>query len=211
MKKISLLSLFTLTLTLTLTLMFQLTANAASESTWYIGAQYTNQKITSSSDIKLDTAGIILGYKLNHYFSFETRLNIGVSDYSSSCPCGDEYKEHVYKQDIDNQGSLFIKGSYPLYNDFSIYALVGYTKSSYNLETKNHFTVVEGNSSITTVMFEDTGNHSENGFTYGVGLNYQITKTFSAFLDYQVLPDLTVDILDSSSWKSASIGINYTF
>jgi len=138
-------------------------------------------------------------------------LNIAASEYSSLCACGNEYKEHVYKQEIDNQASLLIKGTYPISDNFNVYALAGITNSDYSLETKNHHTVVEGNSTVTTVMFQDTGKHSENGFTYGLGINYQISKEFSAFIDYQVLPELAVSTLDSSRWQSASIGINYTF
>ncbi|MCJ8294627.1 MAG: porin family protein [Colwellia sp.] len=196
---------------LTLPLMFMLTAQAANENDFYMGVQYSNQKISSSSDINLDSAGIVLGYQLNQYLAFETRLNIGTSEYSSLCACGDEYKEHVYKQKVDNQASLFVKGEYPISNDFSVYALAGITNSSYSLETKNNYTIVEGNSSVTSLMFTDTGKHSESGFTYGIGINYQLSKKISAFFDYQVLPDLAVKTLDSSSWKSANIGINYTF
>ena len=187
------------------------TSQAADESDFYIGVQYSNQKITSSSDINLDTAGIILGYQFHQYFSLETRLNMGTSEYSSLCACGDEDMDHVYKQEIDNQASIFIKGSYPIYNDFSAYALAGITNSSYSLETKNHHTVVNGNRTTTKLTFKDTGTHTESGFTYGLGINYQISKKISIFLDYQILPDLAVSTLESSSWKSASIGVNYTF
>ena len=202
----------TLLLTLiTSSIMYLPTVHASNETNFYIGIQYSNQKITSSSDINLDTAGVVLGYQLNRYFSFETRFNIGTSKHSSLCACGDEYKEHIYKQEIDNQASLFVKGTYPIYNDFSVYALAGITNSSYSLETKNHYTVVEGNSTVTSVMFKNTGSQSESGFTYGLGINYQISKKLSVFLDYQVLPNLAVSTLDSSSWKSASIGVNYSF
>ncbi|WP_157828047.1 autotransporter outer membrane beta-barrel domain-containing protein [Paraglaciecola sp. MB-3u-78] len=53
--------------------------------------------------------------------------------------------------------------------------------------------------------------HSENGFTYGTGLNYQITEAFTLFIDYQVLPELSIGIDDSSSWKSTNLGVTYTF
>jgi len=196
---------------LTTPLMYLPTVQAADETNFYVGVQYSNQKITSTSEINLDTAGVVLGYQFNQYFSLETRLNIGNSDYSSLCACGDEYKDHVYKQEIDNQASLFIKGSYPISNDFSVYALAGITNSSYSLETKNHHSVTDGNKTTTKVTFKDMGTNSESGFTYGLGINYQISKKFSGFLDYKILPDLAVSTLDSSSWKSASIGVNYTF
>jgi len=197
--------------TLTLSLMFMLTAQAADESAFYIGVQYSKQNIASSSDIDLNTAGVILGYQFNRYFSIETRLHKGISEYSSLCPCGEENGYYVYKQEIDNQGSLYLKGAYPLFDDFSIYALAGVSRTSYSLETQNQYTIVEGSTTTIAITFQDTGNHSERGFTYGAGINYQISKKFSAFLDYQVLPDLSVSTLDSSSWKSASIGVNYTF
>jgi hypothetical protein len=81
--------------------------------------------------------------------------------------------------------------SYPICNDFSIYALAGITSCSYSLETKNQHTITDGNKATTKVTFKGTGTHSE------------------VFLDYKILPDLAVSTLDSSSWKSASIGVNY--
>ncbi|MBU2892235.1 porin family protein [Colwellia sp. D2M02] len=195
--------------TLALSLIFTLTAQAENESDFYVGVQYSNQNIESSSD--LSTAGVILGYQFNQYFSLETRLNMGVSEYSALCPCGEEDGYYVYKQKIDNQGSLLIKGTYPILNDFSIYALAGVIKTSYSLETQSQYKIVEENTTVSEIRFQDTRDHSESGFTYGVGINYQISKKFSAFLDYQVLPDLAVSTLDSSNWNSASIGVNYTF
>jgi hypothetical protein len=44
-----------------------------------------------------------------------------------------------------------------------------------------------------------------------VGLNYKISEAFSLFIDYQVLPDLTIVSGVSSSWNSTNIGVNYSF
>ncbi|TPH14051.1 porin family protein [Litorilituus lipolyticus] len=192
-------------------LLLSMTSQAQNNSGFYIGVQYSNQKITSSSDVNLDTAGVTFGYQFHQYFSLETRLNIGTSEYSSVCACGEENIEHVYKQEIDNQASIFIKGLYPINNDFSVYALAGITNSSYNLNTKSFRSVVDGDRTITQVKLKDTETHSDNGFTYGLGINYKISEKFSIFLDYQILPDLVVSTLGSSSWKSANIGVNYNF
>ena len=52
---------------------------------------------------------------------------------------------------------------------------------------------------------------SESGFNYGAGLNYKISEAFSLFIDYQVLPDLTIVSGTSSRWDSTNIGVNYSF
>ena len=173
------------------------------ENSWYLGAQYSAQEVASSPDRELNTAGIIAGYQINKFFALETRFNIGTSGYSNKYSPDQEYKE-----DIDTQASLFIKGSYPISNTFSIFALAGVTKSKYEITTTAHHTDIDGNY---TQVYPSFITCSESGFNYGVGLNYKISEAFSLFIDYQVLPDLTIVSGVSSSWNSTNIGVNYSF
>ena len=50
-----------------------------------------------------------------------------------------------------------------------------------------------------------------SGSSYGVGLNYKLNEKFNIFVDYQVLPNFEPNSNFSKSWKSTSIGVNYSF
>ena len=187
----------------TLALPFAFTANASNEGDWYVGAQYSAQELTSLPDRDFQTAGVVAGYQYNQFFSLETRFNTGTSGYSSYPFSVDGFSDAEYKEKIDTQASLFIKGSYPIFNSFNIYALAGLTKSKYEITTTNSYTDLEGN---TTVTYPSLIKFSESGFSYGLGLNYQLTDAFTVFVDYKVLPELM-----GSSWKSTSLGVSYSF
>jgi opacity protein-like surface antigen len=198
----------TLSLTFTtLALTFGFSVHAEDENNWYLGAQYSAQEVTSLPDRKFKTVGVVGGYQYNKYFALETRYNTGTSGYSHPFYVNGA-SDDQYKEDIDTQASLFIKASYPIFNSFGIYALAGLTKSEYEITTSRSATDLEGN---TTTTYPHIIKHSENGFTYGIGLNYQITEAFTLFIDYQVLPELSIGTDGSSSWKSTNLGVTYTF
>ncbi|MCP4325600.1 MAG: porin family protein [Alteromonadales bacterium] len=134
-----------------------------------MGAQYSAQELTSLPNRDFQTAGVVAGYQYNQFFSLETRFNTGTSGYSSYPFSVDGLSDAEYKEEIDTQASLFIKGSYPISNSFNIYALAGLTKSKYEITTTNNYTDLEGN---TTVTYPSLINFSESGFSYGLGLNY---------------------------------------
>ncbi|WP_057831486.1 porin family protein [Colwellia sp. TT2012] len=191
----------------TLALTFGFSVHAEDESNWYLGAQYSAQEVTSLPDRKFKTVGVVGGYQYNKYFALETRYNTGISGYSSQFYVNGS-SDAEYKEDIDKQASLFIRASYPLFNLFGIYALAGVTKSKYEITTRSSHTDLEGN---TTTTYPYIIKLSESGFTYGVGLNYQITETVTLFIDYQILPGLTIGSGSSAKWKSMNLGVNYSF
>jgi opacity protein-like surface antigen len=53
--------------------------------------------------------------------------------------------------------------------------------------------------------------NSDSGLNYGIGLNYQINEQINIFVDYQIIPDFEPVSGYSSSWKSTTIGVNYSF
>ncbi len=187
----------------TLALSCTVTANASNESSLYLGAQYSAQELTLLPNRDFQTAGIIAGYQYNQFFSLEARFNTGISGYSSHPFSENGFSDAEYKEDIDSQASLFLKASYPIFNSFNIYALAGMTQSKYEITTISSFTDIEG---ITTDTYPSLIKLSESGFSYGLGLNYQMTSAFIVFFDYKILPDLM-----GSSWKSASFGASYSF
>jgi opacity protein-like surface antigen len=172
---------------------------------WYLGVQYNAQEI-SISGRDFNTAGIIAGYQYNEYFSLETRVNVGASGYSTSYD-GTEFSGS-YKEDIDTQASLLIKASYPIFDSFKLYGLAGYTKTKIEISGLGQTNDSEGNI-VGNYPFELS--KSESGFSYGLGLDYQLNEQFNFFIDYQVLPDFEPSANFSKSWKSATIGVNYSF
>jgi opacity protein-like surface antigen len=178
----------------------------AADDNWYLGALYNAQEI-SMNGRDFNTAGIITGYQYNEYFALEARLSTGTSGYSTTYGAP-QSSEGDYKEDIDTQGSLLIKASYPIFESLSFYGLAGYTKTKLEINGVGSTNDSNGNI-IGNYSFKHT--ESDSGFSYGVGLNYQINEKFNIFVDYQVLPDFEPQPNFSKSWKSTSIGVNYSF
>lgn len=189
---------------------------------WYIGGLYTTQDI-SNKGFDLSSVGMITGYKINDFFSIEGRFNLGVSGYyqhgdpltpsfnkRSGFYCGESC---YYKHDIDSQGTILLKASYPIQaSNFTVYALVGasYTKSTIEAEGS----IFEMNGDI----FENysyKNSYDDSGITYGAGINYLLSKKANLFFDYQVLSDYESKLISpfdiNGQWKSISIGLNYAF
>jgi len=187
-----------------LTSTYASTVNA--ENSWYLGALYNAQEI-STHGRDFNTAGIIAGYQYNKYFALETRFSTGTSGYSSFYGTPEE-PWGSYSEDIDTQASLLIKASYPIFNSFKLYGLAGYTNTKLEINGLGQYNDSEGN---ITGNYPYTLTESESGFSYGLGLDYQINEHFYVFIDYQVLPDFEPSSNFSKSWESTSIGVNYYF
>ncbi|MBA6293788.1 porin family protein [Colwellia sp. MB3u-70] len=191
-------------LPLTFTVLISTYASSVSANdSWYLGVLYNTQDISRD----FDTAGLIAGYQYNQYLALETRLSTGTSGYSSfygtpEAPRGE------YKEDIDTQVSLLIKASYPLFESFNLYGLVGYTNTQLEISGLGQNNDSNGNV-IGDYDFEST--HSEHGLSYGIGLNYQLNKQFNIFIDYQILPDYEPTPTYTESSSSTTIGVNYYF
>ncbi|MGJ8682215.1 porin family protein [Paraglaciecola sp.] len=181
-------------------------STAYAENSLYLGALYNAQGI-SIHGRDFNTAGIIAGYQYNKYFVLETRLSSGTSGYSSFYGTPEEPRGS-YSEDIDTQASLLIKASYPIFNLFKLYGLAGYTNTKMETNGLGQRNDSEGNI-IGNYPYEHT--ESESGFSYGLGLDYQINAQFNVFIDYQLLPDFEPNSNFSKSWESTTIGVNYSF
>ena len=187
-----------------LTSTYACAANA--ENSWYLGALYNAQEI-SIHGRDFNAAGVIAGYQYNKYFALETRLSTGTSGYSSFYGTPEE-PWGSYSEDIDTQASLLIKASYPIFNSFKLYGVAGYTNTKIEINGLGQHNDSEGN---ITENYPYKHTESESGFSYGLGLDYQINAQFSVFIDYQVLPDFEPNSNFSKSWESTTIGVNYFF
>lgn len=190
-------------------------SSACADDSWYLGALYSVQKISSGVDVQnlpskidFEAVGLLAGYKFNQYFSLEARLAKGTSGYSETFVYFDPTVPETYRnEDLDSQFSLLVKASYPIYQSFSLYGIAGYTESKIKITgvyvKKDYFNMFE------TVPYSHST--KDSGFSYGVGLNYQLTEEVNIFVDYQVLPDYELGVDLSRDWGSTSLGISYFF
>ncbi len=186
---------------------------ASADNSWYLGALYNAQQV-SDFDRDFNSAGIIAGYEFNAYIALETRLTKGTSGYSSSYSVERQdssiifSEDGYYKEDIDVQASLLIKASYPIFKTLSVYALAGYTTTK--LATSGFYQQYDSDGNkMGNGSYGDS--ETNNGFSYGIGLNYQFNEKLSLFVDYQVLPDYDIYPRFTKSWESVAIGVNYSF
>jgi hypothetical protein len=180
------------------------TSSVCAEDSWYLGALYNAQDV-SLDDREFNTVGIITGYQYNNYFSLEGRLNTGVSGHSTSLTFN-QGSDINYKEDIDTQASLSMKVSYPIGKSYNLYGLVGYTSTK--IKTNRGMLIVDSNGAVNALV---NPKKTYSGSSYGVGLNYKLNEKFDIFVDYQVLPNFEPNSNFSKSWKSTSIGVNYSF
>lgn len=184
------------------------TSAATASDNWYIGALYSAQKTKPMAGRNFDTAGIIVGYQYNEYIGVEARFSGGLSGYSNSWSDTDS-SEFEYYEDVDNQSSFLIKTSYPILDSFYVYGLAGYTNTKLEVGGSGQYTDHNVNED-----YSFKRSLSENGFSYGLGVNYQLNEQLNIFVDYQVLPDFQTAITFEEQdwdWKSTNIGINYVF
>ncbi|EIF51212.1 outer membrane protein [Sulfurovum sp. AR] len=131
------------------------------ETNFYVGLGITALS-TRDAEISVDWGGtdrqdrlgvlsFLVGYNLNEYFAVEGR-----------------YTQSFWHDDQTemNGWSLFAKPQYPLSEDFSVYALLGY--GGVNLDGVDGYLV----------------DYDESGFQWGLGASYGITENFSLFADY---------------------------
>ncbi len=120
-------------------------------------------------------------------------------DYNAYIGLEGRYTTTITAQDaVKMQGwSLFIKPVYPVAEAFDIYGLLGYGGITMD-PSSNHFVDV-----------------SDNGFQWGLGIDYRFGKTVSAFFDYTSL----AKDMDGLYWNGAhkidadafTVGIRYAF
>ncbi len=164
-----------------------------SNSSFYVGLGLAATS-TRGSDVDLsffdDEAGqdrlgnvsLLAGYNFNEYVAVEARYTTTFSN------------EDVVEMD---GWSLFVKPQYPVSENFSIYALLGF--GGVTIDGVNDYAV----------------DVDDSGFQWGLGASYLATENISVFIDYT---SLAAD-MDGLYWNGAletdadaiTIGVNYLF
>jgi len=154
-----------------------------------IGAVYTRGSdvsidyfSTKEGQDRLGNVFFLAGYNFNEYIAVEGR-------YSTS---------FTHDEDIDMDGwSLFVKPQYPVNEDFSLYALLGYGGVT-----------LDGSKDLGPVDVDDST------FQWGLGVNYMITENVSLFADYTWLAndmDGAYAGKNSADVDAITLGVNYYF
>jgi opacity protein-like surface antigen len=97
--------------------------------------------------------------------------------------------------------SLFVKPQYPVTEDFSVYALLGFG----GLDLQG--SLVSAEPSIPVVDVDNTT------FQWGIGMSYQVMENISLFADYAWLANSIDDVnnVHQLSVDAFTIGVNYHF
>lgn len=175
------------------------TAQADTQN-FYAGAQYNKVTLKEkdsgfSASVDFGSVSALVGYKFNDYFALEGRLGTGTSDKS--------YSEDGYKESfgVNLQTMILAKGSYQLSDEFSVFALAGYSKTEFEYKE-------------TAPSYSFSEKDSLHGLTYGIGAEFRFENNFAVNLEYVVLPDETLRDGPYSFKLEAnnfSIGVNYYF
>ncbi len=156
-------------------------------------------------DVELETGSVMfdMGYKFNDYIAVEGRYWMGLSSDSVTFN-DDDYTFHgdVLDSDSDAWG-VYLKPMYPVTDAFDIYGLLGYGSAALN----------DGN----------TFDEDVEGISWGVGVAYSFTESFSVFLDYVAFTEDTItnnelthlvgvdDTEYDHSFDTINFGLNYQF
>ena len=130
---------------------------------------------------RLGNISLIAGYNFNEYIAAEGRYTTSFSHESS----------------IEMSGwSLFVKPQYPVSEDFSVYALLGYGGIT-----------ADGIDGFITDI-------DDSGFQWGLGASYMVTESVSLFADYTWLTGLESIFYNGAIETDVdefTIGANYHF
>ena len=135
----------------------------------YLGVGISSMSLDNElSRESFKATGITLqaGYDFNDYIAIEGRYtkDLGKVKYNHGKTDNPNYSD--YPGDFSN-AAIYVKPMYSLY-DFSLYALLGY-----------------GTVKLTNIPNVGTSaDRSEEGFEWGVGFTYDLTKSTSLYFDY---------------------------
>jgi len=141
---------------------------------------------TGPAQERMGALSFIAGYNFNAYIAVEGRYN----------------NSFTHDDQIEMSGwSLFVKPQYPVSENFSVYALLGYG----GLDLSG--SLVSAEPSIPVVDVDD------GTFQWGIGMSYSVTENISLFADYAWLADSIDDVnnIHQLSVDAFTIGVNYQF
>ena len=163
------------------------------ESSFYVGVAMAATSTRDSSvslsftsvksgQDRLGNVTFLAGYNINKYFAVEGRYTTTFTD------------EDLVEMD---GLSLYAKPQYPINNEFSLYALLGY--GTVTMDPVNGSSV----------------NVDESGFQWGLGVNWEVANNTGIFVDYTSLASEMDGIYYNGALKvdadQINVGVTYKF
>ncbi len=156
----------------------------------------------SFSDIMIQA-----GYKFNAYVAIEGRYWFGLD--TSTRFFGDD-RINSFDDDVSvDAWGIYVKPMYPIGENFEVYALLGYGAADMTIDN------LPGHAEYTT--------DSIDGFSWGIGAEYEFSNNIAVFVDYVSIYDDTTSI-DNGVWDgvvfsseverkidTVNVGVSYKF
>lgn len=133
-----------------------------------MGGNFNFLKSGTLSETGVIGTSVNVGYDFSEYLGLEFRKGSSLSSEGTIL--------------LDDSMALFAKGKYSLFDDFGIYILAGYAKTSVS-------------SGLSDVL-------SESSAAYGLGVDYKLSTSLSLYSDYTIL---------SPSISQVNFGISYFY
>ena len=156
----------------------------------YISEDYSRNPQLDPQNFDDSVNGVMLqaGYKFNPYIGIEARYWEGRWDtFDVKNTTGTSYTLAG-----PNTFGLYVKPSYPLTDEFDIYALLGYAWVDQNSVKLNNL----------------------DGFSWGLGASYNVVDNIDIFVDYTLLSDEDHTVpgaTKSYTVDSVNFGVTYNF
>ncbi|MCW8820989.1 MAG: porin family protein [Sulfurovum sp.] len=174
----------------------------AAPGNFYVGLGYSFVELNNMWDdgslydenYEQDALTFIAGYNFNEYIGVEGRYMMAAGDADYHDRLGNE-DDSSFDNNFKNI-AVYLKPMLPI-NDFTLYGLVGFGKTTYNYDALPDITA--------------------NGLQYGAGVSYALYEKLSLFVDYTVLAeDDDIQIVsgddvwdvDGDAW---TFGLTYKF
>jgi len=156
-----------------------------SNSNFYVGLAYSYQNLETDGtatppgtgtirkrsviDDKFSAIMLQAGYNFNQYIAIEGRYWFGLS---SSVHYSNVYLPLKDRDTSIDAWGIYIKPQYPITEDFSVYALLGYGGGDIDIDN------------VPTNVGLQYADDKIDGFSWGLGVSYSMTDNISLFVDY---------------------------
>lgn len=166
----------------------------------YIEADYSKVNFKVAADnsvpspdmtVKPSMYKFILGAEVHPNLAIEGMLASGGSDNTTQANVAGAPTSLNVK--VNNAFGVFLKPKFNVTNDLELFGRIGYNR-------------VNLNTTVTTPTVIGTGRGGENSAAYGIGAKYNITREWSAVVDYTQYfkkEDITIN--------GVSVGVAYNF
>ena len=171
---------------------------APSDAGFYVGGAYgygnsdihsayttpSNNLLVLDDSLSTDAFMLQGGYKVNPYFAVEARYWF-VGDESEKFVLTVNGAPSPWAGDVDYETSacgIYVKPMYPVTDSFDIYALLGYG----SISSDSTYTA--------TGRSPSTASYDDGGFSWGLGISYDVTQHLSLFVDYVSIYDGSKDV-----------------